>query len=373
MVTPSSSIRTDEFLQNRRDMPVQILADAIARLDLVTQLVQRDRLGDALSFEVGLIPLTEAIFIARTIASMPTDRIAGSDMYSALHARVADLYEQLVRVITFDPLVATARPNEDRNAIILSVRQAATVLLDTFAPLAGYLMLIGGGVGDAPKAEAAFTRQTERLNAIITAAELDQERAAAAAEATEEAAISTVRLATEARQAADAASASAARSGVVRYAGAFQTQAGRHRENASGWFWRAVIAMIVLLIIAGILLYVMPVEGSISDAKMIQTILVKALAISFGSYVAIFCLRMFRAESHLCVVNEHRERALLTFQAFVEGTSDSGTKDAVLLEATRAIFAPGVTGMLDGHESSNQPTTLLEIFRGLSTGRSPTG
>lgn len=56
--------------------------------------------------------------------------------------------------------------------------------------------------------------------------------------------------------------------------------------------------------------------------------------------------------------------ALKTFQAFIKAASDDGTRDAVLLETTRSIFALSPTGYLDTGEPSSEPVSkLMEIVR----------
>ena len=59
--------------------------------------------------------------------------------------------------------------------------------------------------------------------------------------------------------------------------------------------------------------------------------------------LAVF-MKVFSAERHNCIVNRHREVALSTFQTFHEGTSDHDTRNAILLQAASAVFAPQPTG-----------------------------
>lgn len=52
-------------------------------------------------------------------------------------------------------------------------------------------------------------------------------------------------------------------------------------------------------------------------------------------------------------MNRHRAIALGTFETFVAGTSDDVTKNAILMEATRSIFAPVQTGYVAGDDDNS--------------------
>lgn len=80
----------------------------------------------------------------------------------------------------------------------------------------------------------------------------------------------------------------------------------------------------------------------------------------------VFCLRNFAACSHNLIVNRHRQTSLSTFQTFVNGTSDPDTKDAVLLQATRSIFAPQASGFLKGEADAPQVSQVTEVVRDLA-------
>jgi hypothetical protein len=69
---------------------------------------------------------------------------------------------------------------------------------------------------------------------------------------------------------------------------------------------------------------------------------------------------------HNYVVNRHRQKALLTFEIFVNATRDESTKNAVLIQSTQAIFAPQPTGYLRTETEMPQVNQVTEIVRGLA-------
>jgi hypothetical protein len=84
-------------------------------------------------------------------------------------------------------------------------------------------------------------------------------------------------------------------------------------------------------------------------------------------YALTVCVRTYRAARHNVIIKRHRQNALGTFQAFVKAASDDQTKDAVLVKATEAVFAPEPSGFLIKEaEFRPSPSQILEIFKGSS-------
>ena len=66
---------------------------------------------------------------------------------------------------------------------------------------------------------------------------------------------------------------------------------------------------------------------------------------------------------HLAIINNHRAISLLTLQAFSNAANDVQVKDAVLLEATRAVFGTVPTGFVNANLDSD--LKLVEIARNI--------
>ena len=76
-----------------------------------------------------------------------------------------------------------------------------------------------------------------------------------------------------------------------------------------------------------------------------------------------------RAHRHNEVVNRHRQNALSSFETFVAAArADEQTKNAVLLEATRSIFALQPTGYDSTDAESAGSSQLIEVMRTLPGG-----
>ena len=76
-----------------------------------------------------------------------------------------------------------------------------------------------------------------------------------------------------------------------------------------------------------------------------------------------FASRHYSASLHNVVVNRHRQNALGSFQALASGAVDKEIKDAILLQATQAIYAPQSSGYVRGTSESRPMPGVVEIFR----------
>jgi hypothetical protein len=80
---------------------------------------------------------------------------------------------------------------------------------------------------------------------------------------------------------------------------------------------------------------------------------------------SVWCGKNYRILQHLATLNKHRSLSIRTLQAFVAAASDEQTKNAVLLEANRAVFSSGGTGYLDGSSDKESPITIIELAKNL--------
>jgi hypothetical protein len=98
---------------------------------------------------------------------------------------------------------------------------------------------------------------------------------------------------------------------------------------------------------------------------LVQSALQRLFVLSLLYYAIVFSVRNFSAARHNMVVNLHRRNALIAFEAFVDSASaDQQTKNAVLLQATKAIFDAQPSGFLKNDNDTPQPSSqVIEIFK----------
>ncbi len=88
----------------------------------------------------------------------------------------------------------------------------------------------------------------------------------------------------------------------------------------------------------------------------------KLLVISTLSFAVFWSARNYKAQKHNETLNKHRANALMTFRAFVEGTSDARVKDALLMHAAQAAFSGRPTGYETSDQESQSINPVVEIL-----------
>ena len=155
----------------------------------------------------------------------------------------------------------------------------------------------------------------------------------------------------------------AAQAAVSYHAQEFGKIAQEHTDASRQWLIASISLIFTTITVALLSLFVLPPLGALNEPATIQRLITKIVIASILYYAAIWAAKNYKTHRHLAVVNLHRQSALKTFEAFVKASSsDEQTKNAVLLEATRSIFAPSNTGYL-GAEEENPSSRIIEIFK----------
>ncbi len=281
--------------------------------------------------------------VARDIELAKVEWLSPS-VLNSLREPLKQCHHILNRIISF---VGTRNdsPKEHQELVELA-RNRAETLMDIAAPALAYTLIVGGNL------LLHHQQQVEVLAA----------RAQAVQQETETLRLRMINAATEADGALKEVRGSAARAGIGVYISTFAREANVREREAR--FWLAISGVAAAFGLAAILTlfvrYEIPADAK--SGSLVQLVLLRIVVVTFVSFLPLWCIRNYRNQRHLGIVNRHRETALATFQTFVAATTDEGTRNAVLLEATRCIFAPAQTGYLGGDES--MPTDrVLEIVK----------
>ena len=159
--------------------------------------------------------------------------------------------------------------------------------------------------------------------------------------------------------------AAAAEAGVSQEAATFLKAANRYDTRSRWWLTGSVVSLVGTIATAIALVLIWKIDGAISDAAVLQIVLVKAATVAVLSYATVTAVRLYRSNAHLAAVNRHREDALRTFRTFVEGTDSGEVKDKILLAAANAAFGQTSTGFIgDKGDGGN----TLEVLDGIGGG-----
>lgn len=150
------------------------------------------------------------------------------------------------------------------------------------------------------------------------------------------------------------------RLGVASYAERFQKESNQWDKSSKIWLVATLVSGIALLIAAYCF------GSPPANIKELHVALTwgsnRLVTLSIFSIAIFVCLRNYAACRHNCIVNRHRQNALLTFDVFNKGTSDDETKKAILLQSMQAIFAPQPTGYLKASETQSGPQ-IVEFIK----------
>ena len=161
----------------------------------------------------------------------------------------------------------------------------------------------------------------------------------------------------------------AAEIGVAKYAEIFKSEADSHKEKGRWWLVATVIlaALTVLFGFLSISYYVDKIT-SLSTAQAVQVGLSKLVILAVLYFGLVWAGKIYKAQQHNYVVNQHRHNALNTFETFVKATEDEQTKNAVLIQATQSIFSPQHSGFTAQEKEISTSPQILEIFRSFMGG-----
>jgi hypothetical protein len=103
-------------------------------------------------------------------------------------------------------------------------------------------------------------------------------------------------------------------------------------------------------------------EPGLDQGQLVQKLSTKLFILALLITATVWCGRNYKALRHLATINRHRSLSIRTLQAFAHAATDPQTKDAVLMEATRAVFGNVPTGFIDGGGSDGD-LKIVEIAR----------
>jgi len=317
---------------------IQQLLGGITGLDVQNDLIRATELG-GLSFAEAQQLFEAIIAYCNRLASLPWGMLPEPSV-TPIKTRIEHLTQTLneIRKFTYEQ----ADPSAQRRALIEQLRDRFQQIKVDAHPAIGYLSWETIDLGAVrARVEGVINEVTQKAAAITK--EIEERR-------------------DEADKALQAIRTAAAESGVAYHAEVFKATGDEHAKRARWWLITSGVLSVAVVIAAVLLVVLWDVNGEISDASTFQLVVVKGVALAVGFYALVNVTRIYRAEAHLAIVSRHREDALKTFQEFVAGTETQEVKDAVLLEATHAVFSLPSTGLIDGKDRAD----TLEILDGVT-------
>lgn len=305
--------------------------------------LRRNELGEKLSFDPAMPDIERVVIFYRKLFDCDL-----TDLPHATMTQISNTGKATIDILgcigSFDP-EKSQNPFPERTQLMNQVRDRWETDFPAIAPVLAY----------ATKSSADFQRLEREARGTLS--ELTEAR--------KEFTKQTDGILNQMSSALSKVQDAAKEAGVSQHAVHFNEEADTARNLACGWL--AVAVGFGLATVSYIVWHVEPILSQLTNPTAMQLVqpsiprLIVVFVLTFGM---IWSAKNFTASVHNFVVNRHRRNALSSFQTFVEGASKTEVKDAVLMQATHAIFMPQDSGYAKG-EVPNPTSQVVEVFRGL--------
>ncbi len=328
----------------------QALRSVLDQLNAIdaSQLVRSDVLGRELSFESGLPVFQRILGLFKDLSQCTLDNVP-FEILQQLTSHAQQASNQFSQIQRFSVEQNPSNPKQVRDSLISQLRDQWSTYYTAITPHIAYSIRRGTDF-DALEREARGAAAL--VKQLATDARTDRDKIIA-----------------EMQSALDKVRQAAGEAGVAQHAFHFKQEADSYSKQSYVWLGSTVLLGLVTVVYALYSLGYQLHEIALSapTGRLVAAALSRLIAISILSTGIVFCARNYFAIRHNFVINRHRQNALSTFETFVKAARDDQTKDAVLVQATRSIFAPQTSGYLRGENEPPQANQIVEIIRGLTS------
>jgi hypothetical protein len=102
-------------------------------------------------------------------------------------------------------------------------------------------------------------------------------------------------------------------------------------------------------------------RGGTQWEQFVRDLVIRLFFLGILSYALAFCVRNYRVNKHLEVVNQQKTNALDTYPLLTEAAISDTARDLIAAELVRTVFEPGDTGYL----GEDQERTVIDNQAGL--------
>ncbi len=157
----------------------------------------------------------------------------------------------------------------------------------------------------------------------------------------------------KAREASVAAGAAVFTEDFTRQADTLEVQAEK---------WLRITALLAAGTLLAAIVFFLLIKPVTDNLEVVQRVTSKFVILGILLTASIWCGRIYKALKHQASVYRFKSLGLQTFRAFSAGASDSATKDAVLIETTRAIFSAQDSGYIDQTDGDSD-LKIVEVVK----------
>jgi hypothetical protein len=308
-------------------------------------LVRRQQWGE-ITFEKAEADLRRAEDVLVYLKELPVDVLPDGVINNASSA-IQGLTPVLARIDGFS-LTSGEAPAAQRDSIS---NQLHGQVDGVYNAVSVWIPFLAYKKGDIAENVGKLSRAVDEAQAMLSAAKMSTE---------------ATRLEVDAIVAA--ARAASASAGAAVFTEDFLKESSSQETLAKNWLIATGAIGAISVGAACAMWYFAYNSPSLGTPQLVQVIAAKLVILSILIGAATWCGGIYKALRHQTSANRHRALSLRTLQAFVKAGSDDQTKNAVLMEACRAVFLGGHTGYLDGKGGGVDESSLkvIEIAKTLS-------
>jgi len=289
-------------------------------------LLSRSKWG-SITFANAKNDLDRIFTILSHLALLPLEHLTDQAI-TQINTQLAEVIKHLEAIDSFD--IEQANPQQVRENLVLGVHTQADLFYATATP---WIPFLAYQKGDVSQNIEALTKSVQNAKSIVDDAKND----------IEDTHLEIAGIITKAREASVAA-------GAAVFTQDFLRESKTLNSSAEKWLRATAFLALLTAIASGAMWYW--VEAGLDNSQLLQ---------KFGSKVAILAV-LFTAT--LWCGRIYRALSLQTFQAFSSAAADVQTKEAVLLETTKAIFSLSPSGYIDSKGGgSEQGIRIVEFAK----------
>lgn len=168
----------------------------------------------------------------------------------------------------------------------------------------------------------------------------------------------------------DAVKKAAQEVGVTQHTINFESASKKYKTLS--YYWLVAISVTtVIIIFASLFAFNSPIEIDPNDSyasyRFIQAAIARFTALFTLLIILFWEVRNYNAAQHNFIINQNKQNALSTFETFVSAARDEETKNAVLIQTTRAIFSNLPSGYLKNESADDGTSQIIEIAKSVNS------
>lgn len=301
-------------------------------------LVSRPEWG-SITFDAAEADLGRIFTILSQLQVLPLEYLTDQAI-NQINTSIAEVLKHLTALDEFN--IEQSNPHQVRDSLVNTIHQQADQFYTVSTP---WIPFLAYQKGDVSQNIQALAKSVQDANEMVEQAQSNIQLKSGEIE----------QIITKTREASAAA-------GAAVFTQDFTREAQSLKDSAKNWLIATIVlSVLTALSAAGMWIWV---EAGLDNGQLIQKFGSKLAVLAMLFTATLWCGRIYKAQMHQSTINNHRALSLQTFQAFSSAAADVQTKEAVLLETTKAIFAHSPSGYIDSESQKNeQDFRVIELAR----------